>query len=274
MTKLAGIEYRGTAGISKHCINAVTEMIHFGRMLNTVKILTTGNEYHYNHALLINIDVGIDVAIKSGFTSGYSGEGPRAFSYTLSVLRKFCDEIEEYYVPQKFLEKINSSALTVKDLDWLSEQTPVIPQQWYDYIYEGHTKLHLQQGFPVEIPLSLIDERLLSTAILMKQNPDNALMDGYRLLEKVIKEKSGLTKETGAKLFSKALSGESSPLHWENLDGSETTGRANMFSSIFMAFRNRRAHQQLESEIHNDLREFLLLNQLFILEQSTKIREV
>lgn len=37
MTKLAGIEYRGTAGISKHCINAVIEMIHFGRVFNTVE---------------------------------------------------------------------------------------------------------------------------------------------------------------------------------------------------------------------------------------------
>jgi hypothetical protein len=274
MTKLAGIEYRGTAGISKHCINAVIEMIHFGRVFNTVKIITTGSEYNYNHALLINTDVGIDVAIKSGFTSGYSGEGPRSFSYTLSVLRKFCDEIEEYYVPRKFLERINNSALTVKDLDWLSEQLPVRPQKWYDYIYENrHAKSHLQQDFPVEIPLSLIDERLLSIAILMKQNPDNALMDGYRLLEKVIKEKSGLTKETGAKLFSKAFSGENSPLYWEGLDGSESTGRANMFSSIFMAFRNRRAHQQLDPNPHDELREFMLLNQLFILERSTKALE-
>ncbi|CAH9057731.1 hypothetical protein PSECIP111951_01728 [Pseudoalteromonas holothuriae] len=274
-THLAGIDYRGLAGISQNCIDAVVEMIHFGRKINTVKILTCGSDHSCSHALLLNVDVDVDIAIKSGFTSGYSGEGPRSFAYILSLLRNFADDIDEYRVSRDFIRRINSSALTLQDLEWLVAQEPIRPQQWYEYIYDHrHNNASWIDDFPAEIPLSLIDRRLLEVAISFKENPDHALMTGYRLLERLVKEKSGLTKETGAKLFSKAFTGENAPLYWDDLDGSESTGRANMYSSIFMAFRNRRAHQQLESNIHDDIREFLLLNQLFVLEQSTKVREV
>ncbi|MBV1786682.1 TIGR02391 family protein [Marinobacterium sp. D7] len=273
MTRLAGIDYRGVGGISRHCIDAVVEIIHFGRVINEMKILTSGSAYDCHHALLLNVDNDVDIAIKSGFTSGYSGEGPRSFSYILSVLRKFTQEIDEYIVPHKLLERIDRSALTERDINWLSEQQPVRPQRWHDYIYERHYSIfNVERYFPAEIPLALIDPRLYEIAISFKQNPDNALLAGYRLLERLIKEKSGLTQETGAKLFSKAFQGEDAPLYWGDLDGSEVKGRATLFSSVFMAFRHRRAHQEPDDDIHEDIREFMLLNQLFILEAATKVR--
>lgn len=274
MTRLAGIEYRGRGGISRHCIDAVVEIIHFGRQINEVKILTSGSGYDCHHALILNVDTDVTIAIKSGFTSGYSGEGPRSFSYVLSILNKFTQEIYEYLVPCKFLERVDKSALSEKDLKWLSEQPPVMPHRWYDYIYEQHySELNARKYFPAEIPLSLLDSRLHEISFSFKQNPDNALLAGYRLLERLIKDKSGLTQETGAKLFSKAFQGEDAPLYWDDLDGSEVKGRATLFSSVFMAYRNRRAHQEPDNDIHEDLREFMLLNQLFILEESTKFRK-
>ncbi|MCH7349863.1 TIGR02391 family protein [Aeromonas sp. MR7] len=274
MTRLAGIEYRGRGGISRHCIDSVVEIIHFGRKINEVKILTSGSGYDCHHALILNVDTDVTIAIKSGFTSGYSGEGPRSFSYVLSILNKFTQEIYEYLVPCKFLERVDKSALSEKDLKWLSEQPPVMPHRWYDYIYEQHySELNARKYFPAEIPLSLLDSRLHEISFSFKKNPDNALLAGYRLLERLIKDKSGLTQETGAKLFSKAFQGEDAPLYWDDLDGSEVKGRATLFSSVFMAYRNRRAHQEPDNDIHEDLREFMLLNQLFILEESTKFRK-
>lgn len=274
MIKLADIEYRGRCGVSRHCINAVVEIIHFGRQINEVKILTSGSGYDCHHVLLLNVDSDVTIAIKSGFTSGYSGEGPRSLSYVLSTLQKFTQEIYEYLVPCELIERVDKSALSEKDLKWLSEQHPVIPHRWYDYIYERHySELNIMQYFPAEVPLSLLDPRLHEIAFSFKTNPDNALLEGYRLLERLIKDKSGLTQETGAKLFSKAFQGDDAPLYWDGLDGSEVKGRATLFSSVFMAYRNRRAHQEPDSDIHEDLREFMLLNQLFILEESAKFRE-
>lgn len=274
ITKLAGIDYRGLGGVSRHCIDAIIEIIHFGRQINEVKILTSGSGYDCRHALILNVDTDVIIAIKSGFTSGYSGEGPRSFSYVLSILKKFTEEIDEYLVPYKLIERIDNSALTEKDLNWLSGQGPVRPQRWYEYIYErDYSKFNVRQFFPAEIPLALIEPRLYEIALSFKQNPDNALLAGYRLLERLIKDKSGLTQETGTKLFSKAFQGEDSPLYWDDLDGSEAKGRATLFSSVFMAYRNRRAHQEPDDDIHEDLREFMLLNQLFMLEMSAMVRE-
>jgi len=274
LTKLAGIEYRGLGGISQYCLDAVIEMIHFGRQINEVKILTSERGYDCYHALILSVDTNITIAIKSGFSSGYVGEGPTSFSYVLSILKKFAVEIDEYIVPYRFIERVDKSALTERDIKWLSEQLPVRPRRLSDYIYEKHSSaLSVSYYFPAEIPLSLLDPRLYEIALSFKINPDNALLAGYRLLERLIKEKSGLTQETGSKLFSKAFQGEDAPLYWSDLDGSEVKGRATLFSSVFMAYRNRRAHQEPVADIHEDLREFMLLNQLFILEKTAKPRE-
>ncbi|WJG24065.1 TIGR02391 family protein [Vibrio furnissii] len=90
---------------------------------------------------------------------------------------------------------------------------------------------------------------------------------------RLIKDKSSITQEMGVKLFSKAFQGEDASLYWDDIDGSEVKGRATLFSSVFMAYRNRRAHQEPGDDIHEDIREFMLLNRLFILEMSTTVRE-
>lgn len=90
---------------------------------------------------------------------------------------------------------------------------------------------------------------------------------------RLIKDKSGITQEIGVKLFSKVFQGEDAPLYWDDIDGSEVKGRATLFSRVFMAYRNHRAHQEPDDDIHEDLREFMLLNQLFILEMSTTVSE-
>ncbi|BFL83769.1 hypothetical protein LFREDSHE_22190 [Shewanella baltica] len=75
-------------------------------------------------------------------------------------------------VSYKFLERINKSALTEKDLNWLSEQRPIRPQRWYDYIYERHySEFCVRQYFPPEIPFSLLDPRLYEIALSFKKIP-------------------------------------------------------------------------------------------------------
>ncbi|WGV99109.1 TIGR02391 family protein [Vibrio sp. YMD68] len=274
MGRFAGIEYRGMAGISCHCIDAVVEILHFGRTINEVKILTVEGEHSNSHALLLNVDTDIVIAIKTGFASGYPGEGPNAFSSVLSLLQLHTEEINEYSVSSKLVDRLDDSCLLEKDLDWINNERPIRPNRWYDYIDNRQPLSHLIfRYFPRELPLALIDQRLYDLVLEFKTNPDNALMSGYRLLERIIREKSGLKKETGSKLFSKAFLGDESPFFWADLDGGESKGRASLFSSTFMAFRNHRAHKEPEHNILDDIREFLLLNQLFVLERSAKIRE-
>jgi hypothetical protein len=70
----------------------------------------------------------------------------------------------------------------------------------------------------------------------------------------------------GAKLFSAAFLGDDPLLKWQVDDEAEQKGRANLFTGAFMAFRNPRAHRIQSDNSHEQLSEFLLLNQLFRLE--------
>lgn len=107
---LAGIEYVGIAGASKECQDAVLRLIQFGDQISRATIISCSDE----HCLLLTLNGGDLVAVKSGFSSGYGGEGPRRFSYVLQVLQSHGIDIEEYNVPHEFLYRIDRSALTKK----------------------------------------------------------------------------------------------------------------------------------------------------------------
>jgi hypothetical protein len=64
---------------------------------------------------------------------------------------------------------------------------------------------------------------------------------------------------------SRAFAGKDALLTWPVLDENERAGRLNLITGAYMAYRNPRAHQEKpRSEL---LAEFLLLNQLFRLEE-------
>lgn len=69
----AGIEYSGIAGSSKECQDAVVRLLQFDDRITRVRILSSPENMH---CLLLTINTGDLVAIKSGFASGYGGEGP------------------------------------------------------------------------------------------------------------------------------------------------------------------------------------------------------
>src|SRR4051794_3300801 len=97
----AAIEYVGLPGVSKECQDAVLRLLQYGDRITHVRILSSSHD----HCLLLTVNVGDLVAVKSGFGSGYLGEGSRTFSYVLSVLEAHGAEIEEYLVAPDILEK-------------------------------------------------------------------------------------------------------------------------------------------------------------------------
>jgi hypothetical protein len=115
------------------------------------------------------------------------------------------------------------------------------------------------------MPFSILDGRLMDLAIRFFEQPDECLLTGYRRLEDVIRKRTLLAGQ-GVKLFAEAFKFESPRLYWNGLDESERRGRAMMFTAITMTYRNPRAHRELHHDVDEQLREFLLLNHLFILE--------
>lgn len=271
--KFAGIQYLGDSGITQTCKEAAIKLIHGGEKIQDVKILTFEETHSKAHALLLNIEYDVQIVIKGGFASGYNGEAPKGYAYVLNLLRKYTDNINEYIVTKSIFERVSNSSLTVKDLEYINSIKPVRPSKWYDsaYLYKER-ECNIFKEFPLTIPMALLDARLIELALSFNENPDNAIMSAYRKLESIVRERTGLHNESSTRLLKKAFQVNDSILHWVDLDSGESIGRASLFSNIFMAYRNNRAHQEPRHNLRDDIREFMLINQLYILESEAVVR--
>ncbi len=266
-SRLAGIEYLGWPGISQACVRAVQRMIQFNDQLVGVTVLSCRNA----HCLLVTVNEDDKVAIKSGFSSGYNGEGPRAFAKVLQLFIDHEIDIDEVEVKQDLLDRLDLSALTVQDIEHIDSLDVVLPTRVFDYIYDsfghGHALGDQWRGFPAVLPFSVIDRRLADLALRFRTEPGDALLQGFRRLEDTVRSRTGL-HEHGSKLFSQAFQGEQAKLTWDGLLPAETVGRVHLFTGAYMAHRNPRAHREIKDNEVDLVSEFLLLNHLFRLEAS------
>ena len=267
-SELAGIEYYGVSGASQECLDAVMRLLQFGDCIKRARIISCSGI----HCLLLTNSVGDLIAIKSGFSSGYRGEGPRSFSLALQFLHARGAEIDECEVDEGVVKRADMSALTAADLQEIGTAKSIRPSRWHDYVFANHHERAsdgtLWDEFRPVVPFGVIDNRLADLALSFWENPDDKLLKGYRRLEDVIRERTNI-EEHGSKLFSKAFVGPTSTLYWKDVNDGEKTGRANLFTGAYMAHRNPRAHQELTSDPSSQLAEFLLLNHLYRLERES-----
>jgi hypothetical protein len=267
--ELAGIEYVGVAGGSQDCQEAIEMLLQYGVRILRAQILT----HDHHHCILLTDEVGDPIAVKSGFASGYEGQGPRTFSYVLQLLKSHGAEIEENAVDESIIERVDLSALTLWDVKQIKESRPVRPARWHSYInetdYQRKRDGTLWRDFPPVVPFAIIDERIVDLAISFWEAPDDRLLKGYRRLEDLVRERTK-SSEHRAKLFSQAFIGSSPKLTWEAIDDTEKNGRGSLFTAAYMAHRNPRAHRELKTNQDAQLSEFLLLNHLFRLEKESQ----
>lgn len=280
---LVGIEYYGRAGITARCLTALTMVIQAGGDIITRAFLLSNVDSRSKcgtHCLLLWPESSDPIVIKSGFSSGYGGEGPRGLSSALQTLIRHNIDIEEYAVDAGYIQRVDSSCLTLADLKLFETLRPVRPTRYYDYILLSEEERGFYNDnvvkalFAKNIPFSLLDNRIMDLAIDLSNNPDANLMTCYRRLEDIIRKRTGLEGESGSKLFSQAFLSNDAPLFWPEVPEAEAKGRAALFTGVYMAYRNSRAHKETQTTIDDAIREFLLLNQLFILESQTRQRQV
>jgi hypothetical protein len=262
----AAIEYSGIPGVTDECKQAVMRLIQYGDEITHVRILTNERD----HCLLLTVNVGDVIAIKSGFSSGYRGEGPHGFSFVLELLEAHGAKIEEHQVSAELIERVDNSALTERDLESIELSRSVRPTRWHDYIiderWEGDDYARLWQEFDPIIPFAIVDSRITDLAFRFFQFPDACLVNGYRRLEDIVRKRTGLAHH-GGKLFSQAFLGEAPKLFWKGLSVAEQSARGSLFTATYAAYRNPRAHRELGHDSHSQLLEFLLLNHLYVLEK-------
>jgi hypothetical protein len=268
MDPLAGIQYSGVAGSTKECQDAVLRLLQYGDRITLARILSHSND----HCLLLTVNNGDLVAIKSGFSSGYRGGGPHGFSYVLRLLDVHGADIDEYDVDEDVMERLDRSALTKTDLAMLDSARPIRPSRWPDYVFEEDVENgrsgRIWREFRPIIPFAVVDSRIFDLAISFWEDPDGKLMTGYRRLEDMVRERTGID-EVSAKLFSQAFLGEEPKLGWKALDKGARAGRGSLFTAAYTAHRSRRAHRELREYANDQLTEFMLLNHLYLLEKDS-----
>ena len=167
------------------------------------------------------------------------------------------------------MSRLEVSALTVDDLHFIDSADVVRPMRWFDYVYPWRSKMpdggQRLSAFPRLMPWAIIDHRIEDLAHKFFENEDDCIGKGFRRLEDRIRSRTHL-QEHGTRLMQRAFMQDDRLLTWRVPDKAEQVGRAQLFVGAFMAFRNPRAHREHASANGQGLAEFLLLNQLFLLE--------
>lgn len=259
------VDYLGNIGITDTCLFSLYNLIQTHADLSYALLLTNDQ----THAFILKDLTENYYIIRAGFTSGYSGEGPKGLAKALTILRKHQIDTEEVLVPTKLFNRLNSSSLSDQDIDFIFQQKIIRPIRLHDYIYPFENEVaqtnKSKRYYPLELPYSIIDDRIFDLALLFKQDPDSALTKAYKRLEDIVRTRTGI-REHSTKLFAQAFQGENALLTWDVPDSAEIKGRINLFTGAYMAFRNARAHREKDENLIHQYREFLLINELYLLE--------
>ena len=114
------IKYEGSTRATQYCIDDFMKRLYGSRKITDMTILTC-EKYHALMLCLENRD--IVVFIKSGLTSGYSGEGPKGTSLIIRLAEEAGITIKELNAAPSLFKRINSSLATVKDVEFIKKNS-------------------------------------------------------------------------------------------------------------------------------------------------------
>ena len=112
------IKYEGSTRATQYCIDDFMKRFYGSRKITDMTILTCQN-YHALMLCFENRD--LVVFIKSGLTSGYSGEGPKGTSLIIRLAEEAGITIKELKATTSLFKRINSSRATVKDVEFIKK---------------------------------------------------------------------------------------------------------------------------------------------------------
>ena len=112
------IKYEGSTRATQYCIDDFMKRLYGSRKITDMTILTCQNY----HALMLSFENrDLVVFIKSGLTSGYSGEGPKGTSLIIRLAEEAGITIKEMKAAPSLFKRINSSRATVKDVEFIKK---------------------------------------------------------------------------------------------------------------------------------------------------------
>ena len=111
----------------------------------------------------------------------------------------------------------------------------------------------------------MIDSRILDLALKFNDDPNYSILTAYTRLEDIVK-----VKINDRSLFSNILlktafisdKQRQSIYFWDANNEKISNALGCLFTNIFTAYRNERAHSEVDKPYFKQLREFLLINEL------------
>lgn len=114
------IKYEGSTRATQYCIDDFMKRLYGSRKITDMTILTC-EKYHALMLCFENRD--LVVFIKSGLTSGYSGEGPKGTSLIIRLAEEAGITIKELNATPSLFKRINSSLATIKDVEFIKKNS-------------------------------------------------------------------------------------------------------------------------------------------------------
>lgn len=120
------IKYEGSTRATQNCIDDFMKHFYGWPTIIDMTILTCED----HHALMLCFkNQDYIVFIKSGLTSGYSGEGPKGTSLIIRLAEEAGITIKELDAAPSLFKRINSSLATVKDVEFIKKNS----KESFDY---------------------------------------------------------------------------------------------------------------------------------------------
>jgi len=258
------IQYMGTL-YTQDCLEAIGFILQTQKEIEKALLLSCDQK----HAFLIKSNRNIYI-IRSGFTSGYQGEGPKGLASSLQLLLKHNIEIDEIIISEKIMTKVNHSSLSDANIKMFLTTKVVRPTNLYEHIYAIYKTTEYQikndRYYPTQLPFHLIDERILDLALKFNDDPNRSIFNAFIRLENIVQKRVNSDKHSSA-LFEYAFCSENSPLICKSEDKKASQATARLFPNIYKAFRNEHAHNEVSKSPQTSIREFLLINELYLLER-------
>ncbi|MGE8542198.1 MAG: TIGR02391 family protein [Acinetobacter sp.] len=262
------IQYLGTP-YTQDCIEAIALVLQFEEQVEQALVLTND----HNHCFLIK-GYRTFYLIRHGFRSDYISEGYKGFVKALKLLQRHEVEIKELLITTKEFEIIRQNSLSDSNVESFLNSSYSRTNTIYDYIsnldFMLNEPLKINDYYPSELPLKLIDERIIDLAFKFKLDANASIMTAYTPLEDIIRKKIN-SQNFSSSLMEDAFCSDLkkkklSPFKWEaeNEEASNAIGR--LFVNMFEAYRNQRAHSEAKKSLSQLQREFLLINELYLLE--------
>ena len=273
------VQYMGTPHDLRSCLLAIDTIVNSERPPKRASLVTWAEDrpkHLEKHLFLFwSWKEARLTVVRSAFTSGYSGEGPRALSVALCMIWDKGVPMDQLYVSEDLFNAINRQHATEEMLNGLRVQGELVEPWTAHYVRAEDKQMVLEQTFwPMwhtpGLAFDFLDAELAERChSLYPDNVGSAIREAYILVEERLRALIGSSstgEETlsGQDLISGALHPENGILTDRSLPRSERDGLFLMFKGSHMYVRNPRAHRFVDEKDPQCAIEFICLADLLL----------